>query len=100
MKSYETLSSAIDGLKSRGYTLDFNLRHDCLECKSVEKFWKSNDFHVDEVYRFEGMSNPDDSSILFAISISDGKKGTLVDAYGAYAESITQEMMDKLNITY
>jgi hypothetical protein len=46
------------------------------------------------------MSNPDDSSILFAISISDGKKGTLVDAYGAYAESITQEMMDKLNITY
>ncbi len=100
MKSYETLSSAIDGLKSRGYTLDFNLHHDCLECKSVEQFWKVNDFHVDEVYRFEGMSNPDDSSILFAISIGDGKKGTLVDAYGAYAESITQEMMDKLSITY
>jgi hypothetical protein len=43
---------------------------------------------VDEFYRFEGMTNPDDSSILFAISSSDGLKGTLGDAYGVYAENL------------
>ena len=100
MKSYATLSLAINGLISRGYTLDFNLHSDCLEYKLLALFWKANEFQVDEVYRFEGMSNPDDNSILFAISVGDGKKGTLVDAYGAYAESLTKEMIDKLEITY
>jgi hypothetical protein len=36
-------------------------------------------------FRFEGPSNPDDMSILYAIEANDGVKGTLVDAYGTYA---------------
>ena len=48
--------------------------------------------------RFEGMNNPDDSSILFAISASDGSKGVLVDAYGAYAANVSPEMMDRLKM--
>jgi len=53
---------------------------------------------VDEFHRFEGMSNPDDNSIVFAISSDDGIKGTLVDAYGIYADSLTESMIKKLVI--
>jgi len=38
-------------------------------------------------YRFEGSSDPADNSILFAIETSDGKHGTLVDAFGPYADT-------------
>jgi hypothetical protein len=38
------------------------------------------------------MSNPDDNSVLFAIESNDGLKGTLLDAYGVYAENLTPEM--------
>jgi len=96
MKNYDTLSEAIDDLQQRGYTYNFNLKFDCLECASIKIKIYFNDFTVDEVYRFEGMSSTDDNSILFAISSKNNINGTLVDAYGVYAESISEEMRKKL----
>jgi hypothetical protein len=58
------------------------------------------DFTVEEFYRFEGMSNPDDNSVLFAISSDDGIKGTLVDAYGVYADNLTPEMSVRLKLRH
>ena len=31
-ESYGTLSETINGLKKEGYTLDFNIREDCIVC--------------------------------------------------------------------
>ncbi len=98
MKTYETLSQAISGLQGLGYTSDFNLRREWIECQSPSRRLMPDDFHVDEVHRFEGMTNPDDSSVLYAISSPDGIKGLLVDAYGAYAEAVSPEMLKKLHI--
>jgi hypothetical protein len=50
------------------------------------------------VHRFEGMTSPDDSSVLYAISSTGGLKGVLVDAYGAYTESVSTEMIKKLQV--
>jgi len=97
MKTYDTLSNAILDLQKRGYTEDFNLKSDCIECKALDYTMYAEQFEVDEMYRFEGDSNPDDSSILFAISSDTFKlKGLLVDAYGAYATPLNTEMIQKL----
>jgi len=96
MKNYDTLSEAINALLQRGYTYDFNLKSHVLECASLELEIHPEDFEVDEMYRFEGMSSTDDNSILYAISSKKGIKGTLVDAYGVYAENISEEMRKKL----
>ena len=58
-----------------------------------------SDFRIDEFYRFEGASNPDDNSIVYAISSNQGIRGVLVDAYGVYSDSLTEEMIDKLKIS-
>jgi hypothetical protein len=100
MKSYTTLSEAINDLKERGYREDFNLQPHCLECTAHNVQWYPEDFVVDEYHRFEGMSNPDDNSIVFAISSSDGVKGTLVDAYGMYSENLTEPMIKKLAVKH
>ena len=96
MKSYDTLSEAIQDLQRRGYGNDFNLKPHCLECVSLKLEIHPEDFYVDEMHRFEGMSSTDDNSILYAISSKNGIKGTLVDAYGVYAENISEEMRKKL----
>lgn len=96
MINYDTLSEAINDLQSRGYTHDFNLKPHCLECASLKLILHPEDFKVDEIYRFEGMSSTDDNSVLYAISSKNGIKGTLVDAYGVYAENISEEMRKKL----
>ena len=98
MKSYVTTAEAMKALKSRGYDQDFNLHHEWIECPKLDLRLKPEEFHVDEVHRFEGMTNPDDSEVLFAISSTLGVKGLLLDAYGAYAESLSSEMIRKLKI--
>jgi hypothetical protein len=98
MQTFETLSEAINKLKERGYVNDFNLHPDWIECPPLKLRLAPEEFHVDEVHRFEGMTNPDDSSVLFAISSSSGVKGTLLDAYGTYATSLSDIMIKRLVI--
>ncbi|SFZ94828.1 hypothetical protein SAMN05428642_105118 [Flaviramulus basaltis] len=96
MNNYDTLSEAINDLQANGYTYDFNLKPKCLECASLKLELNPEDFEVDETFRFEGMSSTDDNSILYAISSKNGIKGLLVDAYGVYAENISEAMRKKL----
>lgn len=98
MKTFETLSQAVTHLEREGYTHDFNLHPEWIECPPLNKKFSPEEFHVDQVHRFEGQTNPDDSSILFAISSSDGVKGLLIDAYGPYSDSLSPLMIKKLTI--
>ena len=98
MRNYNSLSEAINDLKARGYTEDFNLQPTGVAYPSLNLRWHPEEFTIDEFYRFEGMSNTDDNSIVFAISSRDGVKGVLVDAYGVYAESLSEPMIRKLKI--
>lgn len=51
------------------------------------------------MYRYEGMTDPGDQSILYAISSEKyALKGVLVNAYGIYADPVTAEMEKKLTI--
>jgi len=99
MKTYDTLSEAIFSLKNQGYTNDFNLHPEWIECPPLKLRLAPEEFHVDQVHRFEGMtSSSDDSAILFAVTSSSGLKGLLVDAYGPYADSLSPIMVQKLTI--
>jgi hypothetical protein len=99
MRDYQNLVEALNDLKERGYENDFNLKPFCVECASLQLQLHPEDFEIKEMYRFEGMSNPDDSSVVYAIESLSGIKGVMVDAYGVYAEALTPEMAAKLGST-
>lgn len=96
MYVYDTVSAAVSGLKSRGYTTDFNLEENCVVCQG-ERF-KASDFEIVEVNRFEGNSDPADEAAVYAIEGKDGKKGVLVTSYGANTEVMEEELIRKLAI--
>jgi hypothetical protein len=97
MLTYDTVSAALDGLQARGYTLDFNLCHDHLHCKSEGVHLHPEDFHIEEVYRFEGDTDPADEAVVYALYSEKYKiKGTLVDGYGASASPASADMLAKL----
>jgi hypothetical protein len=98
MNTYSTVTDTLNTLKKEGYSLDFNLKPNCVECKSFDIELYPDDFIIDKFYGFEGASSPDDSAIVYAISAKDGLKGTVLDAYGDYADSLTTEMINKLKI--
>jgi hypothetical protein len=94
MEYYNTLVEALNALRQQGYVVDFNLKKNHLEYDDGKLF--HDDFDLDKFFRFEGESNPDDSSILYAISSKKYKlKGVLVNAYSIYSNPISDEMMRK-----
>ncbi|MBK6831813.1 MAG: phosphoribosylpyrophosphate synthetase [Flavobacteriales bacterium] len=97
MTAYSTLSEAVNDLQRRGYTDDLVLAERCLVCDARSLSLDPADFQIDEFHRFEGNSDPEDQSIVYAISSDKhGLKGILVNAYGPDASSMTQEMVRKL----
>jgi len=99
MGPYVTLSETMNELRKEGYVEDFNLLQNCLECRNGQFKVFADEFKVDKYYRFEGASNPSDAAILYAISSDTrGLKGVLVNAYGIYSETVTDEMLEKLEM--
>jgi hypothetical protein len=94
--SYDTVTEAVKGLQQRGFTVDFNLRDNCLVCH--DRKFDVNNFEIVEVYRFEGNSDPADEAIVYAIESVDGIKGVLVNGYGISSDPMSAEMARKLSI--
>lgn len=94
---YDTLSQAMASLRKEGYTHDFEIRPNAVKSRTSDIELHPDQFQVDKFYRFEGMSNPDDNSILYAIS-GKGHKGLVVDAYGMYSDKLDRAMIEKLDI--
>lgn len=99
MRTYDTLVDALNDLKKRGYTTDFNLAFDQLKCSSTGVCLAPSQFEITDFYRFEGMTNPDDSSIVYLVEAIDGSlKGTFVSAYGVYSDPVSDDMLQKLKV--
>jgi hypothetical protein len=99
MYSYDTVTEAVNDLAKRGYTYNFNLGDGCIECKTHNLNLKPDEFQIDEIYRFEGDSDPADETIVYAISSGKHRlKGILVNAFGVYSDSASNELIAKLKM--
>lgn len=96
MYQYASPSLAINDLRGRGYTEDYNLSDNCLICNSIK--YNPEDFEITEVYRFEGNSDPADESVVYGIEAKDGRKGVLVNGYGYSSESMGDKIAQKLKL--
>ncbi len=85
-KKYDSMLEAVNSLTKRGFTFDFNFEDGFLRCSRIGKCYSPTDLLITEVYRFEGMSDPTDNAVVYAIESGDGIRGILVDAYGAYSD--------------
>ena len=93
------LQKCINTLEEQGYKDQFKVEKDRLQSLTdSKKKYKAKDVKAVNFYRFEGDSNPDDMSILYAIETCDGRRGTLVDAYGNYSDDATGAFMQEVDI--
>ncbi|WP_242434693.1 phosphoribosylpyrophosphate synthetase [Hymenobacter amundsenii] len=97
MNTMTTVSEVLNALKKEGYTVDFNLQDNCLICHGNALQLSPDEFQVDRHYRFEGMSDPGDEAVVYAISSArHGVKGTLVNGYGISSEAMGADMVKAL----
>lgn len=92
----KSLSTCLNKLVLDGYTEDFKAGERGLLSLQSEKIYEPSQVHVVDFMRFEGASDPADNTILYVIETDDGVKGTLVDAYGSYAEPKVTSFMEEV----
>jgi hypothetical protein len=96
--NYASVTQALADLQARGYTDEFNFKDDYLFCNSNGVKFNPLELKITEVYRFEGASDPEDSSVVYAIESAGGLRGVLIDAYGAYADEKKTTFLNSLKM--
>jgi hypothetical protein len=93
----DTLFHQIHKLQDEGYTENLVAKYDHFECHTGEVQMYPKEIKVDKIVRFENTSDPDDTSILYAISVP-GKsiKGLYVESYGPSQDGVNREMLEAL----
>src|SRR5688572_19574257 len=81
-----TLTEKINIALQQGYTENFKITARGLTDEMESKYYKAEEINIPNFHRFEGYSDPQDNAILYWLETVDGRKGILVDAYGAYAD--------------
>lgn len=89
----DSLVTVLAKVEKLGFHSQFEVNgKNMVSLKTAEHFLY-NEVKIVHFYRFEGESNPDDNSILYAIESNNGEKGTLVDGYGPAADTDTGNFM-------
>lgn len=91
---YETVSEALEKLREKGFTVDFNLPENLQGFKSGK--FNPSDFQIVDAYRYEGDSDPGDEATVYALESKSGIKGVLVAAYGSASDAATTELLKKI----
>lgn len=97
--NYDTVTEAVNHLAKRGYTTDFEImtEQECLVCHQSSTHLSPEEFQIDEIYRFEGDTDPGDEMIVYAISSEKHQiKGVVINAYGLYSDPLVYKIVERL----
>jgi len=98
VKLYTNMVEAIQELKKRGFTANFEFLNQAFRDVDSGRTFKADELTIVEHYRFEGASDPDDMSVVYAIEVKGGPKGIIADAYGLYANPNLGGFLEKVKI--
>jgi hypothetical protein len=93
MPELRTLAYCTTKAVEHGYKENFQATKDGLKSIETSRQYTPEQIHVMNFYRFEGITDPADMSVLYVIRTDDGAKGTLVDAYGTYSDENISKVM-------
>ena len=94
--SMNTLTAVVNKAIKNGYTDNLKMTKQGLFCERTDKTYIPTDIKIKDFYRFEGQSDPADNAIMYVIETEDGMKGTLIDAYGTYADENINKFMGEV----
>jgi len=93
------MTNRMNSAKEKGFTEDFDVESAThLINNRTQIRYAPEAVDIVNYYRFEGMSDPGDSSILYEIQTSDGVKGLLATPYGPTCPAYVAEFMSKIEL--
>lgn len=83
-----TMSQILEKLRLKGRDNEIRMSdHGKMQSANLNKIYKPEDLTIVKTYRFEGMSDPGDNSVLYLVEDKDKNIGYILDAYGIYSDN-------------
>jgi hypothetical protein len=98
VKTYKTMAEAVEDLKRRGFSANFEWLENTFRAVESGRTFTPEQLTIVEHHRFEGMSDPDDLAIVYAMEAQDGTRGVVADAYGPYANPDLSAFLKRVHI--
>lgn len=82
MRAKSNIIKIVKELNRLGYTEEFRIKDEKLYWVAKAVKYNADEFEIDHAYRFESSDAPEDTSLLYGISIpKKGIKGILIDVF-------------------
>jgi hypothetical protein len=88
-----TVTSVLEKLRLKKMDNEFRLENGKFHANRG-KSYSPDELTIIKIFRFEGESDPSDSSIIYIIEANDGLIGYSMDAYGVYSDHDEEEGYD------
>ena len=82
--------------QQKGYTHNFRAQDNVLIDLETKTNYAPESIFIKKEFRFEGMSNPSDMSILYIIETNDGAKGTVLANYSPSSDTLMAEFFKEI----
>ena len=80
-----TVTSVLENLRIKKQDREFRMTPQGFT-PGNDKYYEPEELKIIRTYRFEGESDPADSSVIYLIEANDGLIGYSMDSYGAYSD--------------
>ncbi len=88
-----TLLSCIQKANEKGFARDFLITDHGLSWRGGNQFYRPDEVVIEDFYRYEGKSDPDENAILYLMMTKDGNKGVFSSTFGIYADPVSTEFI-------
>ena len=82
----EPLLVRMNQLTKSGFEEGLIMNDNRLRLRGGKIQYAPSEVKLKNFYRYEGMSDPEDNSILYLLETYDGHKAVIMDSYGMYAD--------------
>lgn len=93
----ETIGAVVDRLTHEGYEAQFRGEKEGLRLLHGGAVYDPDELTVEQMARFEGVSDPGEEAVVFALRTPEGVKGTWTVTYGPHGNDIEEtDLMRRL----
>lgn len=80
-----TVTAVLERLRVKNHDKEFRMTPEGFT-PGNNKYYTPEELKIIKTFRFEGESDPSDSSIIYVLEANDGLTGYSMDAYGVYSD--------------
>lgn len=95
---FKSVASSLKDFEQAGFIDRFQVNGDRVLIMGSTVSYRPEELEILEVSRSEGASDPSEMSVVYAIEARDGRRGTIIDAYGAYGDAEIGQLVSKVKV--